>query len=81
MLLGVTRKVVLQIANGVWKIEERKLDLNELNSADEALITSTTKSIMPVTVIDDNKIGDGKVGSRTKKLMKLFNEYVEKYKG
>jgi len=76
LLHGVTRKVVLEMANKYWKVEERKLELAELNSADEAFITSTTKSIMPVTVIDDKKIGNGTVGMKTQKLIKLFNDYV-----
>ncbi|KAB2844666.1 MAG: amino acid aminotransferase, partial [Melioribacteraceae bacterium] len=79
LLHGVTRKVVLEIAKKHWKVEERKLELIELNSADEAFITSTTKSIMPVTVIDDKKIGDGKVGDNTQKLMNLFKDYSLNY--
>ena len=80
LLLGVTRKVVLKIAGSVCVIEERKLELNELKTADEAFITSTTKGIMPVTIIDDNNIGSGKVGEKTKKLMELFEKYVADYK-
>lgn len=79
LLHGVTRKVVLDIANVYWKVEERKLELVELNSADEAFITSTTKSIMPVTVIDEKKIGDGTVGMKTQKLINLFKEYSRNY--
>lgn len=79
LLHGVTRKVVLEIAKKHWKVEERKLELIELNSADEAFITSTTKSIMPVTVIDDKKIGDGKVGDNTQKLMNLFKDHSLNY--
>lgn len=75
LLHGVTRKVVLEIAKKYWKVEERKLELAELNSVDEAFITSTTKSIMPVTVIDDKKVGEGAIGANTQKLMNLFKEY------
>lgn len=79
LLHGVTRKVVLEIAKEYWNVEERKLELPELNLADEAFITSTTKSIMPVTVIDEKKIGNGKVGDNTQKLINLFKEYSRNY--
>ncbi len=76
VLYGITRHMVLQLASEHFEIEERKVSLEEVFSADEAFVTSTSKNIMPVSVIDGEEIGNGKVGERTKTLMKLFDDYT-----
>lgn len=79
ILKGLTRKLVLKLARGRFKIEERDLKYSELDSATEAFITGTNKLIMPVTNIDGRKIGDGKVGENTKILMSEYKKYTDKY--
>ena len=79
VLKGVTRKQILEIARKHYKVEERILTLEELKTAKEAFITSSTKGPMSVVKIDDITIGDGKVGALTKDLMTKFQEQVETY--
>jgi len=78
ILFGIRRWLTLKVAKNHFKVEERKVKLSELLSADEAFITSTNRDILPVTIIDSHKIGNGKVGSDTKKLMELYNNYIIK---
>jgi len=54
MLLGITRKNILRVAahNGLT-VECRDLSLEELSTADEAFISSSTKRITAVKQIDD----------------------------
>jgi branched-chain amino acid aminotransferase len=78
VLLGVTRKVVLDLAEGRFPIEERPILLNELSEVDEAFITSSSKEITPVVRIDDVVIGDGKPGPRTYELEQRFIAMVER---
>jgi branched-chain amino acid aminotransferase len=77
VLIGVTRNVVLALAQGRFKIEERPISLSELSYADEAFITSSSKEITPVIQIDDQMIGNGEVGSRTYELEQLFILMIE----
>jgi branched-chain amino acid aminotransferase len=79
ILHGITRKIVLKLAKDHFPIEERPLSLNELAYADEAFATSTTKGIIPIVNIDDQKIGSGLLGNRTKTLMKIFDNYTKEY--
>ncbi len=79
VLHGITRKLVLQIAGNHFRVEERRLSLDELEGADEAFVTSTSKRVLPVSRIDDRDVGDGVVGERTKKIMHLFDDYTAKY--
>jgi len=78
ILLGTTRNLVLKLARKDFKIQEREIKKRELLSADEAFITASNKDILSVVSIDGKKIGSGKVGEKTKKLMETFSAYVEK---
>ena len=79
VLLGITRKVVLQQAKERFKTEEREIRIEELHAADEAFITSTSKRIIPVVRVDDKTIGDGMVGANTIQLIEDFDRYVGAY--
>ncbi len=79
ILYGTRRNLVINLAKNKFKVAERALRLKEIKEATEAFITSTNRNIVPVVRIDDNKVGDGKVGKNTSYLMDLFNEYFEKY--
>ena len=75
ILEGVTRKIVIKLAKeNKIKVREKILSLKEVLKADECFITATDKEIMPVVKIDNHKIGSGRVGSQTKKLMELFQK-------
>ena len=46
---------------------------------DEAFISATTKILLPVTQIDDRKVGAGKVGKVSLDLMAKFREREKAY--
>jgi len=56
---------VLEVAGRRFRTEERDMTLEELKTAKEAFITSTTKHILPVLQIDDIIIGRGSPGEAT----------------
>ncbi|GAA4447029.1 D-amino acid aminotransferase [Ravibacter arvi] len=76
-LRGITRKVVMEKAVGRYPVEERDITLAEVLAADEVFTTSTTKWVMPVTMVGDTKIGSGLPGPVTAELLAaLENEFV-----
>ncbi len=77
VLIGVTRNTVLELAQGLFTLDERPISLDELAHVDEAFITSSSKEITPVIQIDDIVIGDGKPGPHTTTLEQRFIEMVE----
>ena len=80
ILLGTTRNLVVDIARKAGlNIVERDVKASELFFADEMFLTATNKDIVPVVRIDGKRIGSGKVGPATKRIMKLFSDFVEKY--
>jgi D-alanine transaminase/branched-chain amino acid aminotransferase len=74
VLHGITRKYVLEIGAGNFKVEERDLQLEELRNAAEVFITSTTKRLIPIVAIDGIEIGNGKAGPVTRSLLTAFLE-------
>lgn len=70
ILFGITRKKLLEIATSILPTEQRPISLEELRTAEEVFMTSTTKRILPVTAIDGKQIGTGVAG----KFSGLLNE-------
>ncbi|TAK37723.1 MAG: amino acid aminotransferase [Saprospiraceae bacterium] len=79
ILEGVTRKHALHIARQHYKVEERALALDELQTAKEAFITSTTKRVMPVVRVGGTIIGNGKPGEVSRRLFELLREEEDAY--
>ena len=53
ILNGVMRSKIIEVAKANFKVEERDLFVDEIKTAREAFITSTTKTILPVKQIDN----------------------------
>lgn len=80
ILEGITRKVVLEFCDK-FKIDYREefIEKDDLKSFNEFFITSTTKEITPVTMIDYWTINDGEPGKITKSLQSVFRKIAEDY--
>ena len=76
ILNGITRRVVMELAEAYFKIEVRPVTYDELMEADEVFTTSTTKWVMPVVQIGTHTVGNGQAGKQTLFLQKLFEELV-----
>ena len=77
-LPGVTRRVVIDLlVKNYIPYEERPISLDELLGAEEAFLTNAIKDIVPLTQINDTKIGNGLPGSETAKVVALFREELQ----
>jgi branched-chain amino acid aminotransferase len=76
VLKGITRQVVLELAAQEFVVVEGPIHYRDLQSVDEAFLTSTTKEVLPVVQIDDHQIGNGRPGPVTQRLMELFHAHV-----
>jgi D-alanine transaminase len=76
MLPGITYDVVLELAktNGISH-EVKEVSESELRTAEEILLTSSTKEIMAVTRLDEKPVGDGKPGTTFTRLQQLYQHY------
>ncbi|MFA6183642.1 MAG: aminotransferase class IV [Parcubacteria group bacterium] len=80
IFLGTIRNLVIDIAekNG-FEVLERNVSVEEFLSAEEIFLTATYKKIMPITNVDGTSVNEGKIGKKTKKLMKLLDEFIKNY--
>lgn len=79
VLRGITRKNVLNVARPHFPVEEQDIPLALLQSAKEAFITSTIKSVLPIVQVGDQVIGNGNVGEVTQQLGSLLEAYAKAY--
>lgn len=73
LLEGVTRAFLFEVGQEVGvEVRDETLYPNDLEGADEAFITSTTRELSPVTRIDDRPIGSGRPGPVTIRLLEGY---------
>ncbi len=76
MLPGITYDVVLELAvTHDIPHEIREVSEYEIRTAQELLLTSSTKEIMPITRLDGKLVGSGKPGTIFTQLYQLYQNY------
>ncbi len=75
ILEGITRDVVIELAEkeGIT-VRQIPLTRHDVYIAEECFLTGSAAEVVPVVKVDSRKIGDGKPGPTTRRLMKLFHE-------
>lgn len=76
VLQGITRKKIIELAKTIMDVEVRHIDIEDIASASEAFISSTTKNITPVTALLGYKEFSTEAGPLTKRLQELLQELV-----
>lgn len=76
VLKGITRMKLLELARTQYRVEERDVTLEEVYSAKEAFITSTTKHVLPVSAVDGRTVGTGSPGEVSRSLQQRLFELV-----
>ncbi|MCP4117344.1 MAG: branched-chain amino acid aminotransferase [Desulfobacteraceae bacterium] len=76
VLKGITREMILSLAEAMFEIDLRPIPLEELLQADEVFITGTNKGVVPVIQVDTTPIGDGRVGKMTGQLIKAIEGHT-----
>ncbi|KAK2456960.1 D-aminoacid aminotransferase PLP-dependent enzymes superfamily protein [Trifolium repens] len=77
-LPGITRATVIDlVAKEQFILEERRISLSEVHTADEVWTTGTMGELSPVVKVDGRTIGNGKVGPITRKLQAIYKKLTE----
>ena len=77
ILPGVTRRAIFALCEQHnFDLLETRFSLADLKEADEAFITAASAYVQPVVTVDSHQIGSGSPGEITRKLQKLYREYV-----
>ncbi len=76
-LRGITRNVVINIAQKLgYTVTKKEITPADLFLADEVFFTGTAAEVVPVKEINKRKIGDGKPGPITRRLMEEYRKIV-----
>ncbi len=77
ILAGITREVVLELAEGLGiPRREQALVPEDLLSADEAFLTSTTREVVPIRTVDGRPLGRVQPGPVTQRILASFRAYA-----
>ncbi len=77
ILEGITRNSIIDVARDMgYTVEETDICRTELITADEVFMTGTAAEIAPVTIIDEKKIGNGKIGPVASAIHARFHDIV-----
>jgi branched-chain amino acid aminotransferase len=73
ILDGITRAQVMELCRAHdIPLRETRITPDQLRGADEIFITSATRGALPVTTVDEVRIGNGEPGPVTRRVMSLF---------
>jgi D-alanine transaminase len=78
ILAGITRDVILELAQKnalAWR--ESAISEEELRSASEIWVTSSTRELIPIVELDGKAVADGKVGKVWHTMNALFQAYKQ----
>jgi D-alanine transaminase len=79
ILLGITYDLVTRLAGeGKVRLEIRPIAEAQLRAADEIWLSSSTKEVLAVTMLDGKPVGTGKPGPVFRRMHALYQEYKRK---
>ena len=79
LLPGITRAEVIKLMRARGALQLRDITLEEYYDADEIILTSSSKEIVPIVRVDDRTIGAGRPGDNTRRLMRSWRMMTERY--
>ena len=79
ILPGITYDVVVELAQGAGlPLEFRDIARDEVVSADEIWVTSSSKEVLAITTLDGKTVGNGKPGPVFHAMYRLYQEFKQK---
>ncbi|MDQ6952397.1 MAG: aminotransferase class IV [Mariprofundaceae bacterium] len=78
VLGGITRNMAISVAKAQHiHVEERPWTLDEAGIS-EMMMSSTTNAVMPITILNEKAVGDGKAGVQTLQIRRWMIEEMER---
>jgi branched-chain amino acid aminotransferase len=79
VLSGIVRSMVLEVARiARIPVHLTAIQNSELKSIEEAFLTGTSRSVLPIHKINEQIVGTGKPGPITKKLMDDYHQMIQR---
>lgn len=80
LLGGITREVIIELCekNKIF-VREAHISEDELHAADEVWVTASTKEIVPITTLNQHKVGKGTPGEMWNKVIRLYQAHKNEF--
>jgi branched-chain amino acid aminotransferase len=79
LLKGITRDKILELAKiKGWSCREADISLDDLYSAQESFMTSSTKGVVPIVSYNNKNVGSGVPGALTLSVREAYESLVSK---
>ncbi|HFE66022.1 MAG TPA: hypothetical protein ENJ93_02065 [Chloroflexi bacterium] len=77
ILEGITRKIILNLAVELGiPVQLQAVRLDEIAHLQEAMISSSSRAVLPVAQIGAQMVGDGRPGPVYRRLLAAYNQFV-----
>jgi branched-chain amino acid aminotransferase len=77
VLEGITRRILLDLATQAGiPVKLEPVYVDAVSMLDEAAISSSSRGLLPVVMIEGQPIGNGRPGPLSRRLMRLYDDYV-----
>jgi branched-chain amino acid aminotransferase len=76
VLHGIAQRVVEAVAPGIIPIDWRPVRADQLWALDEAFLTSASRGVVPIVMIDTQIIADGRPGPVTRRLGAAYDAWA-----
>ncbi len=80
VLDGVARSILLEVAPAVLPVILKPVHLDDLPRISEAMLTSSSRGVMPIVCIGEAPVGEGKPGSVYARLRAAYDVRIEEEK-
>lgn len=77
VLAGITRKAIFEIARDLLPLDLSPVCRDDIGRLSEAMITSSGRGVVPVTMIDGQPVGDGRVGPVVTALRERYEAWTD----
>jgi branched-chain amino acid aminotransferase len=79
VLAGITRQILLELAEGLGiPTRLEAVSREDLPRLSEAFVSSSTRALVPVVEIGELRVGDGRPGALTRRLLAAYEDYAER---
>ena len=81
ILPGITRELVLELTcNHVLQCQQTDITEREVREADELWLSSSTKEILPIVLLDGKPVGQGMPGPYYHQIIKLYDDFKLRFR-
>lgn len=81
ILPGITRDLIVEIAAANdLECNEVEIPEQDLYSAQEIWLASSTKEVLPVTMLNGQPVADGKPGEQYQQMIRLYDDFKQRFR-